>query len=77
MALSRNAAVYLVSMDRFGRAGKGYGLLHPNPEAGSFRKLGVPSLGFLIIRILLKKGTIFGSPIFGNSLIVNAEGIWI
>ena len=29
---------------------------------GSFRKLGVPYLGVLIIRILLFRGTIFGSP---------------
>ena len=35
---------------------------------GSSRKRRVPCLGFLIIRILLFKGTILGSPIFGNSL---------
>ena len=32
-----------------------------------FRKLGVPYFGILIIRILLFRGTVFGSPIFGNS----------
>ena len=33
---------------------------------GSFRKLGVPYFGVLIIRILLFK-VLLGSPIFGNS----------
>ena len=37
-------------------------------RCGSFRKWGVPYFGVLIIRILLFKGTILGSPIFGNPL---------
>ena len=35
---------------------------------GSFRKLGVPYFGVLIIRILLFRVLYLGSPIFGNSL---------
>ena len=34
---------------------------------GSFRKLGVPYLGVLIIRTLLFRVLFLGSPIFGNS----------
>ena len=34
--------------------------------SGSFRKLGVPYFGVHIIRILLFRGTILGSPIFGK-----------
>ena len=36
-------------------------------EKGSFRKLGVPYFGVLIIRILLFRVLYQGSPIFGNS----------
>ena len=36
---------------------------------GSFRKLGVPYFGILIVRILLFRGTVLGSPIFRNSQI--------
>ena len=37
---------------------------------GTFRKLGYPNFGVLIIRILLARVTIFGSPIFGNPRIL-------
>ena len=36
---------------------------------GSFRKLGVPYFGVLVVRIPTIYGTILGSPIFGNSQI--------
>ena len=45
---------------------------------GSFRKLGGPYLGVLIVRILLSRvqGTILGSPIFGNARVgLNVGGL--
>ena len=41
------------SRDAVGFQGSGFAGLHPVGAYGSFRKLGVPSFGVLIIRILL------------------------
>ena len=43
-------------------------MLKSNCTYGSFRKLGVPYFGVLIIRIPTISGTILGSPILGFEL---------
>ena len=44
-----------------------------NLPYGSFRKLGVPYLGVLILRILLFRVLDWGPPIFGNSHMVGVS----
>ena len=50
--------------------GLSYGSLY-----GSFRKLGVPYFGVLNKRILLFRGSILGSPIFGNPMGLRDQGV--
>ena len=40
---------------------------------GSYRKLGVPYFGVLIVRILLFRGAVLGSPRFGNPIWSTAQ----